>query len=141
MYSDRSFDYFNQLCLYDFENNIGCTEKIGDGVTLAADIVPYLAEIKGKKYLIYSIAYYDYDEKTGKDIYNSETFVFRIEKKGITLTDRVDGLMNLGGGNMSPSGFYMNSYEEERANGMEETEWMALPMFMITDQGKIVQKN
>ena len=141
MYSDRSFDYFNQLCLYDFENNIGCTEKIGDGVTLAADIVPYLAEIKGKKYLIYSIAYYDYDEKTGKDIYNSETFVFRIEKKGITLTDRVDGLMNLGGGNMSTSGFYMNSYEEERANGMEETEWMALPMFMITDQGKIVQKN
>lgn len=141
IYSDRSSDYFNQLCLYDFENNIGCKEMIGDGVTLAADIVPYLAEIKGEKYLIYSIAYYDYDENTGKDVYSSETFVFRIEKNGITLTDRVDGLINLGGGNMSPSGFYMNSYEEERANGMEETEWMALPMFMITDQGKIVQKN
>ena len=57
------------------------------------------------------------------------------------MTDRVDGLMNLGGGNISLGGVYMNSYEEERANGMEETEWKALPMLRITDKGTIALKN
>lgn len=49
--------------------------------------------------------------------------------------------MNLGGGNISLGGVYMNSYEEERANGMEETEWKALPMLRITDKGTIALKN
>jgi len=48
--------------------------------------------------------------------------------------------INYGGGEMSPDGFFMNSFENMSGDGLDEKDWDSLPMYMFTKQGKIVQK-
>ena len=140
LYTDGDWGAFNQLCIYDLDNKTGYTEKIGDNVGLILSGIPYLAELKGNKFLLYSMVHSKYDQNKGDYIYTTETFVFRIEDHKITMTDRVNGLINFGGGEMSPDGFYMNFYEDMTGHGLDEKDWNSLPMYMLTRQGKIVQK-
>ena len=132
--------YIGNLRVYDFANGISCAEKIGDDVETRVLGIPYLVQFNNKKYLIYSMALSQYDKNIGDYKNTSETFVFSISDKRITLTDRVEGMINMGGGQLSANGFYMNSYEDMYIEGVEETVWNSLPMYKITDKGKIVKK-
>lgn len=137
VYSE-TYKHLDELHVYDFANDISYTEKI-DFDSLRWSFF-YLAELKGKKYLVSSIAYYNYaTNEVAEDTFSDETYVFRIEDKKITLTDKVSGVINVGGGEMSTDGFYMNSYYA-CVSGLSEDEWNSQPMYMLTDEGKIVQK-
>ena len=137
--ADDSSD-LNQLFIFDIVNNTRCTVNIGDTISYSGYGVPYLAEIHGKKFLLFGIYYSKRDQINDVNIFSAETFVFQINDNNITMTDRVTGLLNYGGGEMSPNGFYINSHEEIFETGLDEAAWNSLPMYMLTDQGKIVQK-
>lgn len=140
VYTDQDFGSFNQLCIYNLANKTRCTEKIGDAVSLNVSGIPYLTKLNGEKFFLYSMVHSIYDQDKDDYIYSPETFVFRIADSKITMTDRLTGIINYGGGELSSGGFYMNSYEEMFVDGLDKDAWNSLPQYMLTEQGKIVRK-
>lgn len=132
LYVDDILDY-NSISLSDLSTGNNCTVDMGEGVSILRADGYYWVEIGGNKYFVYSMAY---ENKTGK---NGETFVFKVDSDRIELTDRVSGIINLGGGRLSSEGFYMNSFEEEYLTGLDSSEWDKMSLFKLTADGKIIE--